>query len=269
MLPSNSLIIATYNRPDALALCIRSALQQSVVPDEIIVADDGSTASTRAIVEKLARKTAVPIQHIWQEDKGFRLSMIRNKAIAVAKGEYIIQADGDIILHRHFIRDHLRFSKENSFVRASRIYLDEAYTNLLITRGKTRVNIFNKGVTNFFSALHIPFIWPIFESGYKNSGDERWEIHGCNMAFWKKDVVSINGYNEAFSGWGMEDKELVVRLLNSGCEKRFLKGGGIAFHLFHPVNTKERLRINEDILRRAIEEKTDWATQGLSQYFRR
>ena len=124
-----SLLISTYNRPDALELCLKSVLHQVYMPDEIIIADDGSKDETRDVIQKYADLSVVPLQHVWHEDNGFQLAMIRNKAIAVANGDYIIQIDGDLILHPYFVKDHKDFAKRNSFVRGSRIYLDERITN--------------------------------------------------------------------------------------------------------------------------------------------
>jgi hypothetical protein len=88
-------------------------------------------------------------------------------AIAEARGEYIIQVDGDIIMHRYFILDHLRFAKKNSFVRASRIYLNQVVSQEFLSANRLSVSPFHKGVTNFFSAWRIPMLWPMFTHGYK------------------------------------------------------------------------------------------------------
>ena len=69
-------------------------LRQSLLPDEIIIADDGSKEDTRELIHQLAASSEVPIIHVWHEDLGFRLASIRNKAIAKASKEYIIQIDG-------------------------------------------------------------------------------------------------------------------------------------------------------------------------------
>ena len=90
---STSLIITTYNRKDALELVLMSALRQSVLPDEIIVADDGSKEDTQQLVQKLASESKTPIIHCWQEDHGFRLAAIRNRAIAQARFDYVIMVD--------------------------------------------------------------------------------------------------------------------------------------------------------------------------------
>lgn len=266
MHPSTSLVISTYNWPEALALSLKSVLAQSRLPDEVLIADDGSVAATAAVIQEFQQHFPVPLRHIWQEDAGFRLAMIRNKAIAQATGEYIIQIDGDIIMHPRFVEDHIRFAKPDAFVRASRVYLNEELSARMLTAQSARVSIFSKGISNFFSAIRLPLAWPFFATTYKNSGDERYEIHGCNMAFWKKDVLEVNGYNEAFFGWGPEDKEFVARLLNKGKEKRFIKQGAIAFHIYHKENQKTYLAENERALKETILLKRTTCASGINQY---
>ncbi|MCG2618002.1 glycosyltransferase family 2 protein [Terrimonas sp. NA20] len=264
--PSSSIIISTYNWPEALELCLNSILLQTELPGEIVIADDGSGSPTRQVVDAFKNRSPVPVKHIWHEDQGFRLAAIRNKAIAAASGNYIIQIDGDILLHKYFIADHLRFAKKKSFVRASRIYLDDSLTKKLLHLKQSKISIRNKGVTNKTSGIRVPILWPLFETNYKNKGLERYEIHGCNMAFWKDDAISVNGYNEDFTGWGSEDKEFVARLLNAGYEKRFLKLGGIAFHLYHPINPKPRLAHNEHLLEETIRLQHSFCINGINKY---
>lgn len=86
---SVSVIIPTYNWPEALNLCLQSVLVQSVLPNEIIIADDGSKQDTRDLIDNIRKKTSVPIIHVWQEDNGFRLAQIRNKAIVQSSKDYI------------------------------------------------------------------------------------------------------------------------------------------------------------------------------------
>lgn len=261
-----SLLISTYNWPEALDVCLKSVMAQKLLPDEILIADDGSTDTTKKIVEKYQQISKVPVIHIWHEDNGFELAKIRNKAIAKATGDYIVQIDGDLILHPYFIKDHKDFAKTNSFVRASRIYIDEELSKEKLKKADISINPFAKGITNFFSSFRIPVLWKKFETGYKNSGEERWEIHGCNMAYWKKDAIEVNGYNEDFKGWGPEDKEFVARLLNAGKEKRFLKLGGLVFHIYHRINQKENLKNNEILFDNAKKNNLKYCENGINQY---
>ncbi len=69
-----SLIITTYNWPRALYLCLDSVMQQTVMPSEILIADDGSGISTRDVVRHFQNISPVPVHHIWHEDRGFRVA---------------------------------------------------------------------------------------------------------------------------------------------------------------------------------------------------
>ena len=262
--PSSSLIISTYNWPQALELCLLSIQAQQTLPEEVLIADDGSGVETLKLIKRFQEIFPVPLHHIWHPDNGFKLAEIRNKAIAQAKGDYIIQVDGDLILHPFFIDDHLRFAKPDTFVRASRIYLDKTLSSQLIKNKDTAVSVFTQGLSNKFSALRLPVLWKFFENGYK--AHETYEIHGCNMAYWKQNVLSVNGYNENFKGWGPEDKELVVRLLNKGYKKRFIKLGALVFHLWHQENLKKNLQNNELEFYESIDQKRTFCKLGLNQH---
>lgn len=261
-----SLLISTYNWPQALDICLKSVMEQKKLVDEILIADDGSGEETLAVINKYQKISKVPIIHIWQVDNGFELAKIRNKAIAKATGDYIIQIDGDLILHPYFIKDHHDFAEKNSFVRASRIYIDEKLSAKKLKNLDTSINSLHPGITNFFSSYRIPFLWKIFETNYKVDGDERWEIHGCNMAYWRKDALEVNGYNEDFIGWGPEDKEFVARLLNAGKTKRFLKLGGLVFHIYHPINKKKNMKKNEEIFEFTKHNAVKYCKNGINQY---
>lgn len=261
--PTSSLIISTYNWPEALSLSLKSVLAQKILPNEVIIADDGSTEETKFIIDSFRSIFPVPLKHVWHEDKGFRLAEIRNKAILAANGEYIIQTDGDIVMHPSFIDDHLKFAKQNTLVRASRIYISKDKSKSMLRTGSSAISAFSRGITNFFSAVRIPFLWRFFEYRYKNKGDEIYEIHGCNMAFWKGDALAVNGYNESFCGWGPEDKEFVARLLNRGVQKRFLKLGAVAFHIHHKENSRQFLVANENAFKQTRETKQIWCDTGI------
>jgi predicted glycosyltransferase involved in capsule biosynthesis len=101
---------------------------------------------------------------------------------------------------------------------------------------------------------------------YKTWGKYRFYVKGCNMAFWREDLVKVNGYNEAFTGWGREDSELAIRLVNNDIKKRFIKMGGICFHLYHKEASRELEVKNIRMMENAIELKITRAEIGLDQY---
>ena len=116
-----ALLISTYNWPEALELVLKSILKQSQFPDEILIADDGSKEDTRSLIESYKNKIAIPVIHFWQEDEGFKKSHILNKAIANSKVDYIIQIDGDCIMHKDFVKDHISRAEESVFLFGSRV----------------------------------------------------------------------------------------------------------------------------------------------------
>lgn len=259
-----SLIISTYNWPEALMKSLESVLYQSILPNEIIIADDGSSYSTKIAIDKFKQTSPVPIVHIWHPDNGFRLSSIRNKAIAAAHYEYIIQIDGDIIMDRNFIEDHLRLSQQQAFLCGSRVLLSQKLSKTILHQyGLLKLNIFQRPLATILNSLRVPFLTKIMADRYKKNKPRA--LRGCNMSFWKKDLFEINGYNESIQGWGSEDAELAIRLLNKGVKKRFIKFGAIAYHIYHPENSKTNLAENEKTLFKAIQEKTTWIATGIKR----
>jgi glycosyltransferase involved in cell wall biosynthesis len=243
-----------------------SVQAQSVMPAEIIIADDGSKNETTELIQSLQQNFSVPLKHIWHPDEGFRLSAIRNKAISACSEEYIVQVDGDLILHQHFIADHMQFRRKGFFVTGSRVILSPQTSTDLIRNSSINIGKYYRGGRNFFNKFRSSFLRRFLAKRYKAKGKHEFYVKGCNMAFWKKDLLAVNGYNESFIGWGKEDSELAIRLLNAGIKKLFLKMGGITYHLYHNEASKENIDANVLFMNETIQQKKKWAEKGLNQY---
>jgi len=263
-LPTTSLIIATYNWPAALELSLLSVIKQAILPDEVVIADDGSKDETRQLIEYFKNKMPVPVKHIWQPDEGFRLGMIRNKAMAAASGDYLIQVDGDLVLHPLFIKDHRRAARPGHFIGGSRVLLSEALSGEVLQKKQLRFRLFQKGFRNRANALHIPAIARMAEFFKKEKG--LFNLRGCNMSFWKKDILAVNGYNEMISGWGREDTEIVIRLYNKGLKRVYFKLQGIEYHLYHKEFERNSLPQNDAVVQLAVEKKLSWCENGINRY---
>lgn len=259
---TTSLIITTYNREDALELTLLGALNQSEMPDEIIVADDGSRPRTKELIDSYREKFQVPLIHCWHDDLGFRLSTIRNKAIARSAGEYIIMIDGDIIMHRHFIRSHKQKAWLGQFIQGSRVLLQSELTRQSLMRKEIDFNFFQQGVRNRFNTIHAPILSKLV-SFYGIKPDR---IRGANLSFWKKDVVNVNGFNEDFVGWGREDSEFAVRMHNIGIDRLHLKFMAFGYHLYHKESPRDSLKKNDQILKQAIVNKLITCDNGINKY---
>lgn len=263
---TSSLIIATYNWPAALRLCLESVKHQTIMPGEIIIADDGSGSETREVVDHFSKQFPIPVKHIWQPDEGYQLARIRNKAFAAASGAYLLQIDGDLILHPQFVKDHLDAARPGTFVSGARSLINKEMTERLLNDGKfTYANINQSALGKKYNARRIGMLSRLYYLFQRGHGQVNYVL-GCNMAFWKEDLFKVNGYNEEFSGWGREDNDIAVRLLNAGVELRFLKFGGIVYHLFHKETPRPGFSINEELFRKSLNKKTTFVPQGMNQY---
>ena len=255
-----TLIITTYNWPESLLLVIKSVRLQSIIPDEIIIADDGSTKETKDVVNSFMSDPFMKIIHSWHEDKGFRASRSRNNAILKSSGDYIILIDGDTILHTDFIKDHLKQAESGFFVQGSRALLSEKQTKKALDSQNISFPFFSAELNNRKNSIHSNLLSFIFSSK-KNY------LHGiksCNMSFYKEDCIKINGFNNEFEGWGREDTEFIVRMINSGIKRKNIRFNAIQFHLWHNENSRESLKRNNLILQDAINNCSNWCENGIN-----
>lgn len=260
--PSCTLVTPTYNWPEALELLLLSVLNQTVLPNEVIIADDGSREDTKQLIEDFQKKFPVPLIHIWHEDVKNRKPRIMNKAIAAAKYDYIIEIDGDIIMNTHFVEDHLTFAKKGYYLFGSRVNIQEKLLPELFSKKIIHFNFFSKGIKKRGRTLRIPFLMNFAKSVDKRSR----KLRGCNMSFWKEDFIKINGFNESIIGWGMEDSEMIQRLHNIGIKGKRLKYSGIVYHIFHKEQSKSHLEINNEIERQTTEKRLSFIEKGINQY---
>jgi glycosyltransferase involved in cell wall biosynthesis len=257
-----SLIITTYNRPDALLLVLRSVEIQTMIPDEIIIADDGSDQYSKKVTSNFIKTSKLNIIYCWQKDKGFRAAQSRNKSLAKSNAEYIILIDGDMILHYKFIEDHINNAKVGFFIQGSRALLDKSTTDNLIKKMNIKTSFFSLGIKNRKNAIHSDYLSKIFSKNVSH-------IHGvktCNMSFFKQNCIEVNGFNNDFEGWGREDSEFAVRLLNNGIQRINVRFNALQFHLFHPNNPRKTLKRNEQILEETISKNSIWCLNGLSDF---
>lgn len=249
-----------------MELCLKSILQQKELPNEILIADDGSDERTSLLIEQFKSLFSVPLKHIWHADEGFQLAKIRNRAIAASTADYIIQVDGDLILHPYFIRDHIQHAEPGYFVTGSRQLLSKNTTEKILNRKTVTLQKFSPGSKNILNGLRNRTLRIFLAKRYKIKGKYLHYVKGCNMAFWKKDLLAVNGYNENIKGWGVEDSEIAVRLLTMGVGKKFIKMGGIAYHLFHKEASRANENKNWEIHDEVMKTKTVRTLHGIDQY---
>jgi glycosyltransferase involved in cell wall biosynthesis len=261
---SVAILIATYNWPQALKQTLMSVANQTIQPNEVLIADDGSDERTSKLIQAFKlNHPNLNIIHVWHEDNGFRLAAIRNKSIRMAQSDYIIQIDGDIILDQHFIADHLSLKEKGFFVTGSRLLLGKKITDALLESEKVNFARLRWKGKNFFNTLRIPIFTGLLQNTYKTKGEYLYYVKGCNMAFWKSDLYLVNGYDESFNGWGREDTDICIRLIHAGVKKKFIKFGGVQYHLHHALASRDQLDANDALIEQLKLNQISFCKQGL------
>lgn len=260
-----SLVISTYNRPDALRVCLDSVLKQKVMPDEVIIGDDGSGESTAEVIRHMRSVCPVPVLHVWHEDKGFRKAMMMNKAIASASGDYIIEMDGDVYLHPLYVSDHVKAACRGFYLKGGRTNLGKRLTDKICAEGRAvPIHFWTKGIEEKpENTIHCSWISRLIAPYYRRN---RSFGLGCNLSFFKDDFIRINGYDEFYEGWGAEDTDLVTRLLRLGIRKKSLKFAGIVYHLWHEDKFMYNVEKNYKYLDECNVKGTPYCKDGVDKY---
>ena len=241
-----SVIVTTYNRPGALIRVLDGLLAQTRLPDEIIVADDGSGEETRQALAPYVNRERPKTLHAWQPDKGFRAAMCRNLAVLSSSGEYLVLLDGDCIPGKNFIEDHLSLARPGCFFQGKRVLVNEnAAPSFTIKDTGSVLHQMRLVLAGSLSNGHHIARLPFFPS-YTVRGMSG--IRSCNMGIFRKDVVAVNGFNHAFTGWGREDSEFVCRLYKWGLKRTENPFRAVCYHLWHKENSRQGLEKNDRLL---------------------
>lgn len=230
-----TLIIAAYNRARVLDLVLASLERQTLGGFEVVVADDGSGPEIKALVEAWGLRTGRRARHVWQEDLGFRKTIVVNRAVALSSGEYLVFIDADCILHHRFMERHLLRRRCVSALSGRRVMLDAMLTERL-TRAEVESGRLELPSTWWRHAvagdrrngLYLPAAF-----GWRGGFSSRYEILGCNFSLFRSDFLKVNGYDERIIGRGLEDVNLRARLLNAGVAVRSISQEALQYHCHH------------------------------------
>lgn len=255
------LVINTYNNPTKLEAVFRWLADGTQRPDEILVADDGSTRETREMVASWQhRMPQWRLRHVWQEDSGYRRSRILNLAIAQTDVDYLVFIDGDCLPFKRFIEDHRTLAERGTFVQGRRCFVPECEVGAVMAGEATLLNLALHGqLGGAFKAVR----WPkaVIQRNQEMKG-----ILGCNLGIWRDDLIAVNGYDESYEGWGAEDSDLAARLYHHGLQRKFVYGRAQLAHLNHPELSRDRYEANRDKLAETIITNKVRCELGLDQH---
>ena len=264
-----SVIVTTYNREDALDAALRALAHQSDEDFEIVIADDGSRPDTARIVEGWRSRLPMPLKHVRHEHRGFRGGEIRNRGIRASDGEICIFLDGDCLAAADFIAAHRRLHEPGWFVTGNRILLSRELTATVLAQGMAAEEwnfsaLLHRraggGVNRLLPTLRLP-LGPL-----RKLKSASWEgAQTCNLAVARRDLDRIDGFDSTYAGWGLEDSDLVVRLLHAGVRRKDGRFATGVLHLWHPQNDRSQLAANQARLDEVIGGTRVRALRGLSR----
>jgi glycosyltransferase involved in cell wall biosynthesis len=210
----------------------------------VLVAEDGTNTATAAVVRAFAAGSRAPVRHLTQPHDRFRAGRIRNAAIAATGCDYVVLIDGDMLLHPEFVADHVAFARPGHYSQGVRIPLDVAATRRHLATHAGRPGAFDRGHVGLRRgyALRAPSV----ARGLRRVANAFVAVKSCNQGFWRRDLVTANGFDESMRGWGSEDKELCARLDNAGLQRQTLVFAAIAWHLAHPPAARDAAAANRE-----------------------
>lgn len=262
-------VLSTYNAPERLESTLIGYAAQTRRDFELIVADDGSTDETRALIEATALRFAMPVRHVWQEDLGFRKCRILNQAILGADSDYLIFSDGDCIPRADFVATHAALARPGRFLSGGYFKLDRATSlrisphdilsgratdpDWLIAQGMKRSLKLSKLQARGWVASALNLLTPT-----------RPTWNGHNASGWRSDMLRVNGFDERMAYWA-QDREFGERLVNAGVDGTQIRYAAICVHLHHdrPYKTDESRARNREIRRATKRDQAVWTAHGI------
>ncbi len=251
-----SLLTTIYNRPEHLRLLVDSLAVQSRVPDEIVVADDGSDRETVDAIRRLRPAGNIPLTVVRQEKQGDRRSAARNLAIRAATGDYLLFLDCDMALLPDAVAVHERRASRGRLLCGNRALLDAPVTRALFAivpapneaDWEAAWTTANRGEMD--AALHL------FR---RHAALRRWHLArphkpkllGCHFSLYREEVERVNGFDENYVGWGYEDDDFARRLYQAGVQPQSVIEEARALHLWHPSMAPQELKRHRDRPNRA------------------
>ncbi|MEK9656834.1 MAG: glycosyltransferase [bacterium] len=245
-----SVVITSFNWPEALEQCLIALNEQTDTNFEVIVSDDGSNKETENMINKLKKNLGYTLTFLWQKHIRFHISKTRNKGIAKAKGDYIIFLDQDNICNEHFIANHRKHAQKNYFCLHQRIFINKDLTDLFLKKPfslakKKTLWVLKERIKGNLNKYLASINLPLGKLRYTQKTE--WKKTASCFAIWKKDLLLVNGFNENYQDWGYEDSDLLVRLLAKNIFRKSAKYSCFVYHLHHKTSFRSEEEKNKNL----------------------
>jgi len=267
-----TVIVSVYKDTEALELILESLFSQTYKNFDILISEDGESKEMKDFMSKYVDYNN--ITHISQVDDGWRKNIALNNAVRTAKGEYLIFLDGDILPYKTFIQHHVNLAEKNRFLSGRRVELGPMFSKLirkkiLPYRLVEKLYIFFYPFLALDKGRHLEegiYLKPgsKFEQKVNSKKKKKMMLVGCNFSCWKKDLETINGFDEDYKSPSVgEDVDLSWRLNHFGVTYKSVRYIANTFHLYHTRSWGEAPEENDKMMRTKIEQKLYRCKNGL------
>lgn len=264
-----AVILSTYNAPQRLEPTLIGYAAQRCKAFELIVADDGSTRETSAVIENVSRRYGLAIRHVWQPDDGFRKCRILNHAVLATNAQYLIFSDGDCIPRADFVEVHVNRARPKRFLSGGYFKLtaetSERIDPATIMSGAAtdphwlRTN----GTPNTAKLAKLQLQgWRAEVMNALTPTRPTWNGH--NSSCWRNDLLRVNGYDERMAYWA-QDREFGERLENAGVRGLQIRYSAVCVHIHHerPYKTQASRDVNRRIRAETRRDRATWTATGI------
>jgi glycosyltransferase involved in cell wall biosynthesis len=247
-----TVVVTTFCSPGTLRLVLLALARQSHAPIEVLVADDGSGDETREALTRVAAGVPYPLTHVWQPHDGFRLARSRNNAIHRARGEAVAFLDQDTLPHRDWLAIYA------GRIRAGRVCLGHVLDLPAETAGRLNDESVQAGEYETWhtqeaqkALLRIHRKACLYAAlravGFRVKNRPR--VRGSNFCATTADLRRVNGFDEAYVGWGQEDDDLGRRLYAAGVRPLPLVSRARVSHIPHEERRRGSWREGPNVAR--------------------
>jgi len=208
MKPRVSIVVPTYERPEAIVACLESlaALEFPREDYEVIVADDGSSAPPVEAVERASASLNVRLVRCPHRGP----AAARNAGLSVARGDWIAFTDDDCRPEAGWLRE----------------LVEAATLDPPVAAGGQTVNGIPSSNSSETSQLLIDYLY-----GYFNAGPEGGSFFTTNnLLFPRTELESLGGFDESYPLAASEDRDLCLRWVERGLRIRFAPRALVRHH---------------------------------------
>lgn len=246
---SLSVVVTTYEWPEALDVSLRALSEQRNEDFEVVVADDGSGPETVAVVERWQSAFPVRLALVRQADEGSRQARARNLGTLEARGEFLVFMDGDCVVRRGFVEAVRRASLPGWFLASKRLNLGERLSGRVLEGAPVwrwsaaRWLLTHPGELSSHPRRREPnrvgMLLPVRDRRrpWREGQPEfapPYNLYGSFMGVRRADLERVNGFDMRFVGWGEEDVDMALRLRRAGLRCGWPGPGATLLHLWHP-----------------------------------